>query len=193
MVNLNRHSYHKMESPSLLFASYRAQVSFDLRMSDIVLPGIAVPGKLLVAQVNKGLVVFFGGIIGYAEPLFSSADWGAIKTEVDAKTHSIIMDLADCTPSGPLFRIDEAGALKEAQPGVRLRIVLDEPAAFWALAYLSAKAAPRAAPLFLSAAEQICITEMLNFFKNDEGKEFWGDGGPAEAQVEDLAPPGYTG
>ncbi|KAJ7177710.1 hypothetical protein C8R46DRAFT_1029312 [Mycena filopes] len=181
-----------MEPPSLLFASYHAQVSFDLRMSDIVLPGIAVPGKLLVAQVKKGLVVFFGGIIGHPEPLFSSADWGAIKTEVDAKTHSIIMDLVDCTPSGPLFRIDEAGTVKESQPGVRLRIVLDESAAFWALAYLSAKATPRPAPLFLSAAEHTCITQMLDFFKDDEGNEFWGDGGPAAAQVEDLAPPGYT-
>ncbi|KAJ7188208.1 hypothetical protein C8R46DRAFT_1205392 [Mycena filopes] len=181
-----------MDSPSLLFASYHAQVSFDLRMSAIVLPGIAVPGKLLVAQVKKGLVVFLGGIIGYPDPLFSSADWGAIKTEVDAKTHSIIMDLADCTPSGPLFRIDEAGTVKDCQPGVRLRIVLEEPAAFWALAYLSAKATPRAAPLFLSAAEHNCVKEMLDFFKKDEGNEFWGDGRPPATEVDDLAPPGYT-
>ncbi|KAJ7033288.1 hypothetical protein C8F04DRAFT_1184269 [Mycena alexandri] len=169
------------------------ELSFDLRMSTIVLPGIGVPGKLLVAQISPGLVVFLCGIIGHQEPLFSCADWSVIETEVEPKTRSIVMNLADATAPGPLFRMDDTGAVKVAHPAVGLRIVLENQAAFWALAYLTAKALPRAAPLVFCAAEHNHITALLDFFKNDEGQEFLGDEGrPPGAPVDDLAPPGYT-
>jgi hypothetical protein len=73
------------------------------------MPGISVPGKLLIAQISTGLgtpsvvffspgirtrtVVFMGGIIGNAEPLFSCADWSTIKTEVDPVWFAMIFCL----------------------------------------------------------------------------------------------------
>ncbi|KAJ6549010.1 hypothetical protein B0H19DRAFT_1265782 [Mycena capillaripes] len=157
------------------------------------MPGISVPGKLLIAQVSTGLVIFMGGIIGHPEPLFSCADWTTIKAEVDPIMRSITLDLMDCTASGSLFGIDEAGLVKESQPGVQLRIRLEKQASFWALAYLSAtlsSTAARPRPLSFSVEEHGHITGMLEYFKNDEGLEYCaGDGG---APGEEPSPPGYT-
>ncbi|KAJ7665155.1 hypothetical protein DFH06DRAFT_1127516 [Mycena polygramma] len=66
------------------------------------MPGVAVAGKLAVAQISKELgraaiiwsgslnirlptVVFMVGLLGHPEPMFTLADWSATKTEVEAK------------------------------------------------------------------------------------------------------------
>jgi hypothetical protein len=84
-----------------LFASYRVEISFDLSISNLTLPGIAVPAKLAVAQISEGLgsctdfvlklkatrnptVVIMLGILGREEPLLSFVDWSSIKVEVEA-------------------------------------------------------------------------------------------------------------
>ncbi|KAJ7791417.1 hypothetical protein B0H14DRAFT_2625027 [Mycena olivaceomarginata] len=168
-------------------------------LSGIILPGISVPGKLLIAQISKGLgpVVLMVGVIGRPEPLFSCPNWSDVKTEVDAKTRSITMNLVNCTPSGPLFRVD-SGIVQVSQPGIQLRIVFEEQATFWALAYLSVKISSDArcsTPLSFSIEEQRHITMMLEYFKRDDGPEFCSTGSGAEAinSDEENPPPGYTG
>ncbi|KAJ7488573.1 hypothetical protein B0H11DRAFT_2230106 [Mycena galericulata] len=180
-----------MELPSLLFSSFQTEISFDLTMSSITMPSLAVPGKLVVAQISKDLVVLMVGIIGHAEPLFSVADWSTIKTDVEANTGSIILHLVDCSPSGSLFQVN-AGIVQSCQPAVRLRIALGTKTAFWALAYLSLKASAVARPTFFSfsAQDRVHVTKMLDFFKGDDGPEFCTGEMPLDANGEH--PPGYT-
>ncbi|KAJ7176410.1 hypothetical protein C8R43DRAFT_1118937 [Mycena crocata] len=162
-------------------------------MSSITMPGIAVPGKLVVAQISKDLVVLMVGIIGHAEPLFCLADWSATKTEVNATARCITMQLVDCTPAGTLFRVD-TDVVKSCQPAIHLRIGLDDYAAFWALAYLSVKSSSTVArPTIVSFSvdDQRHIASMLEFFKGDHGSEFrTGDSGVNTD--DEHAPPGYT-
>ncbi|KAF8217256.1 hypothetical protein K438DRAFT_1954097 [Mycena galopus ATCC 62051] len=181
-----------MEYPSLLFSSYQAEISFDLNMSRITMPGVAVAGKLVVAQISKEIVVLMVGLLGHPEPLFSLADWSATKTEVDAGTRSLIIHLVDCSPAGSLFQVN-AGIVQSCQPAVKLRVVFDNQATFLALAYLTLKSSSTVArPTVLSFCPQdhVQVKRMLEFFRRDAGPEFWtGNGAPDAA---DVNPPDYT-
>ncbi|KAJ7209960.1 hypothetical protein B0H12DRAFT_1079755 [Mycena haematopus] len=73
-----------MEFPSLLLSTYGAEISFDLNISTITMPGVAVAGKLVIVQISKELIVLMVGVIGHKKPLFCLADWSTTKTEVEA-------------------------------------------------------------------------------------------------------------
>ncbi|KAJ7608269.1 hypothetical protein DFH06DRAFT_1327640 [Mycena polygramma] len=170
-----------------------AEISFDLTMAHITMPGVAVAGKLVVAQISKELVVLMVGLLGHQVPLFSLADWSATKTEVEASTRSLIIHLVDCSPAGSLFQIN-AGTVQSCQPAVKLRVVLDNQAAFLALAYLTLKSSlTMARPTVDSFCPQdeVQVTRMLEFFKGDDGPEFC-TGNEAPDAGEDH-PPDYTG
>ncbi|KAJ7682185.1 hypothetical protein DFH06DRAFT_1314408 [Mycena polygramma] len=156
------------------------------------MPGVAVAGKLIVAQISNELVVLMVGLLGHPEPLFSLADWSSTKTEVEPSTRSLIIHLVDCSPAGSLFQV-KANVVRSCQPGVRLRILLENQAAFWALAYLAVKSSSTVAPptvLSFSPEDHLRITGMLEFFKADDGPEFCtGDGAP---NASDENPPDYT-
>ncbi|KAJ7145956.1 hypothetical protein C8R44DRAFT_723817 [Mycena epipterygia] len=165
-----------MVPPSLLFASYWAEISFDLNISSVTLPGIAIAGKLVVAQISEELVILMAGIIGHEEPLLSLMDWSKIKIEVEAAG----------TVEHP-----QRYSMQNCQPSVFLRIALEDQAAFWAFAYLMVKPSYTfARELVFSLENQQHITEMFEFFKNDHGQEFPGGEGTINV-VENQDLPGY--
>ncbi|KAJ7226480.1 hypothetical protein B0H12DRAFT_1077778 [Mycena haematopus] len=130
-----------MEFPS-------AEISFDLNVSTITMPGVAVAGKLVIVQISKELIVLMVGVIGHKKPLFCFADWSTTKTEVEAVS---------------------------CQPRVKLRIVLANQAAFWALAYLTLRSSSTVArPTVFSfdAQDHAHVMGMLEFFEADAGREF---------------------
>ncbi|KAJ7123028.1 hypothetical protein C8R44DRAFT_876216 [Mycena epipterygia] len=178
-----------MVPPSLLFASYRAEISFDLNISSITLPGIAIAGKLVVAQISEELVILMVGIIGHEEPLLSLVDWSEMKIEVEASTRSVMMSFVNWTASGTLLRTSTG--IQNCQTSVFLRIALEDQAAFWAFAYLMVK--PSSAfvhELAFSLENQQHITRMFEFFTNDHGQEFPGGEGASD-MAENQDPPGY--
>ncbi|KAJ7153191.1 hypothetical protein C8R43DRAFT_950587 [Mycena crocata] len=181
-----------MTHPSLLFASYQAEISFDLNISIITLPGIGVAGKLVVAQISEELVILMVGIIGHEEPLLTLVNWSEIKIEVQASTRSVTMSLINWTASGTLLRTN--AGIQNSHPSVLLRLAFDEQAAFWAFAYLMVKpsSAAFARDLAFSLENQHHIAKMFEFFKDDHGQEF--PVGEATIGVaENDAPPEYDG
>ncbi|KAJ7226484.1 hypothetical protein B0H12DRAFT_1077782 [Mycena haematopus] len=129
-----------MEFPSLLLSTYGAEISFDLNISTITMPGVAVAGKLVIVQISKELIVLMVGVIGHKKPLFCLADWSTTKTEVEA-----VRFFRVSSGSQHAERVN-GGIVQSCQPGVKLRIVLANQAAFWALAYLILKSSSTVAP-----------------------------------------------
>ncbi|KAJ6616067.1 hypothetical protein B0H10DRAFT_2038712 [Mycena sp. CBHHK59/15] len=187
-------SFSRMPLPSLLFASFRAEISFDLSISGITLPGIGVPAKLVVAQISEELVILMAGIIGHGEPLLTLMDWSETKIEVDANTRSVIMRFVNWTASGTLLRT--SSGIQNCQPLVFVRLAFEDQAAFWAFAYLMVKPSSAALKRELAAfsgENQQHITSMFEFFKSDVGQEFpTGEASSGEV-AENDAPPEYDG
>lgn len=108
-------------------------------------------------------------------------------TQGPQNTRSVIMCFAKWKESGVSLRSEG-----QDQPSLYLRISLEDQAAFWAFAYLTAR--PPSAivqKLAFSAEEEQHITGMLEFFKNDHGQEFpVADANNAPGNQD---PPGYTG
>ncbi|KAJ7209949.1 hypothetical protein B0H12DRAFT_1242778 [Mycena haematopus] len=182
-----------MEFPSLLLSTYGAEISFDLNISTITMPGVAVAGKLVIVQISKELIVLMVGVIGHKKPLFCLADWSTTKTEVEANTRSVVIHLVECSPAGSFFQVN-GGIVQSCQPGVKLRIVLANQAAFWALAYLILKSSSTVAPptvFSFDAQYRDHVMGMFEFFEADAGREVCTGDGVCEPS--DDHPPGYTG
>ncbi|KAJ7736354.1 hypothetical protein DFH07DRAFT_779700 [Mycena maculata] len=163
-----------MPPPSLLFASFKVEISFDLIISSVTLPGIAVPGKVVVAQISEELVSYSN-------------------RELLENTRSVIMRFVNCYASGTLLRM--SAGMQNCQPSVFLRLAFEDQAAFWAFAYLTAKPttiAPKR-ELTFSLENQHHVTSMFEFFKTDAGQEFTPglEGAGSAEGPESDAPPEY--
>ncbi|KAJ7438033.1 hypothetical protein B0H11DRAFT_2254968 [Mycena galericulata] len=189
-----------MPPPSLLFSSYRVEVSVDLNLHQHHVPGIGIPGKVLVAQITDKLVVLMVGFLGHEQPLLSLVNWRAVPYDVQAASRSVILRFADITPVGTLAHA--TGGTDHCSFGVR--VVLEDQAAFWAFAYLLVKPLAHATDIAADVRANGRLTsQMLDYFKGDNGPEY--SEGAAQVdptiqaypmiqpnQMTDEAPPGYT-
>ncbi|KAJ7730577.1 hypothetical protein B0H16DRAFT_1469548 [Mycena metata] len=118
------------------------------------MPGVSVPGKLLLAQISEDLAILMLGVIGYQEPIFSMTDMKKTNTQIDAV--------------GP-------GTFQVCHPSVHLRIAFHKQAAFWAFAFLVSQMTSQRSPVGsargLGPLDHQNILRILEFFKNDHGKE----------------------
>ncbi|KAJ7656912.1 hypothetical protein DFH06DRAFT_1132126 [Mycena polygramma] len=208
-----------MPLPALLFSSYCAEISVDLTLQQHHVPGIGIPGKILVAQITDNLdlvlVVLLIGFIGHSEPFLSLVDWRGVSSEVHAvrvistaakpyltstqASRSVVLHFADIHPVGTVAHL--TGGIDRCSLGVR--VALEDQAAFWAFAYLLVKPLAPARNIATDIhANDGLIRQMLEYFKADHGTEYFeGANQPtieADAVIQipemvDEAPPGYSG
>ncbi|KAJ6567787.1 hypothetical protein B0H10DRAFT_2238504 [Mycena sp. CBHHK59/15] len=176
-----------MPLPELLFSSYCVEVSVNLTLQQHHIPGIGIPGKVLVAQITDSLgssdpssnyqckdlalVVLMIGFIGHGQPLLSLVDWRTVPSEVHAASRSVVLNFADIHPVGTMAHL--TGGTDHCSLGVR--VALEDQAAFWAFAYLLVK--PPVAHATHIATDILSngglISQMLDYFKADHGPEYF--------------------
>ncbi|KAJ7694289.1 hypothetical protein B0H16DRAFT_1485751 [Mycena metata] len=157
----------------LLFASYETDISFDFMALNLTMPGISVPGKLLLAKISDNLVILMLGIIGHERPIFSIADMKKMVNQIDATTQSLTIHFVDFTSSGTLTG-SATGILQAFHPAIHLRIAFHNQTAFWAFSFLiSQMAAPDGVITAqgITASDHENIERVVDFFGNDEGPE----------------------
>ncbi|KAJ7165302.1 hypothetical protein C8R46DRAFT_1035896 [Mycena filopes] len=168
-------------------------------MLDLTIPGISVPGKLLLAKISEELAILMLGVIGHEAPIFSITDMQKTANQIDAlspisadngpqRTQSFIIHFGDFAAgtwlgTGP-------GLLQECQPSIHFRISFHNQAAFWAFSFLITQMASQSVAHALSVPEQQNIVRILDFFKNDHGAES-AMGEPVMAP-DRTAPPEYA-
>ncbi|KAJ7438038.1 hypothetical protein B0H11DRAFT_1935567 [Mycena galericulata] len=164
-----------MAPPSLLFSSYRAEVSIDLNLPHHV-HGTGALGKVLVAQFSDKLVVLMVGLLGHEKPLLSLVEW---RTDVQAvrtifveisTSRTVVLHFGEIRPVGTLDHI--TGATDPCS--LRVRVALEDPAAFWAFAYLLVKPPVHTADIATDVrVNGRFIAQMLDHFKADNGQEYF--------------------
>ncbi|KAJ7441407.1 hypothetical protein B0H11DRAFT_2243107 [Mycena galericulata] len=157
-----------MAPPSLLFSSYRAEVSIDFNVPHLphLVPGTGASGKVTVAQISDKLVILMVGFLGHEKPFLSLAEWRA---DVQATSRTVVLHIGEISPVGTL---DHITGVTDLCP-LRVRVALEDPAAFWALAYLLVKPLAHTADIAADVrANRRFITQMLDYFKADNGQEY---------------------
>ncbi|KAK7013917.1 hypothetical protein R3P38DRAFT_3575384 [Favolaschia claudopus] len=124
-----------MSLPSLLFSSYRADIWFDFNVSKLAIPGIAVPGKIVLAKISDERAILMLGIIGHELPIFSISDLNKTRNHIDAGNQSFIIHFVDFVSSGTLIE-NGPGKIESCQPAIFLRISFHNQASFWAFSFL---------------------------------------------------------
>ncbi|KAJ7468355.1 hypothetical protein B0H11DRAFT_1921222 [Mycena galericulata] len=207
-----------MPPPALLFSSYRVEISVDLNLRQNHIPGIGIPGKVVVAQITDKLVVLMVGFLGHEKPFLSLVDWCAVPSDVQAvrtsnskyqsvfdpiqTSRSVVLHFADIHPVGTLAHL--TGGADHCSLGVR--VALEDQAAFWAFAYLLVKPLAHATDIATDIrANSHLLSEMHDYFKADIGPEYFEgaalldptiEANPAiqnSQTIDDEGLPAYTG
>ncbi|KAJ7482855.1 hypothetical protein B0H11DRAFT_1914940 [Mycena galericulata] len=157
-------------------------------MSSLTIPGISVPGKLLLAKISDELVILMLGIIGHETPIFSITDLSRITNEIEASTLSFIMHFVDFAASGTLFETTPS-FFQTCNPSVHLRLAFHNAAAFWAFSFLITQTS-HVGVGSIGLADHQNILRTLDFFKHDQGPEL-AMGGPV-LSLDANPPPDYA-
>ncbi|KAJ7843587.1 hypothetical protein B0H13DRAFT_1909301 [Mycena leptocephala] len=165
-IILNTHALScLLKVGSLLFSSYQVEVSVDLNLQQHHIPGIGIPGKVLVAQITDEL-----GSKPACSPLLSLVDWSGVPSDVQATSRSVVLHFADLRPVGTLAHL--TGGTDDCSFGVR--VTLEDQAAFWAFAYLLVKPLAHVTDIVADIrANGHLISQMFDYFKADNGSEYF--------------------
>ncbi|KAK7019252.1 hypothetical protein R3P38DRAFT_2783092 [Favolaschia claudopus] len=179
-----------MDFPTLLFSSYHVEISVDITLQQQQVPGIGIPGKVLVAQITEKLAVIMVGALGHEQPLLSLVDWRAPSYEVQPASSSVLFHFANIQPVGTLSHSIGIG-----EPcSFSVRVALDQTT-FWKFAYLVVKPLAPSPDIVAEVQTNLAhIGQMLEYFKFHNGQDdLTQDNGPvaAVAAVEGEAPPDY--
>ncbi|KAJ7440106.1 hypothetical protein B0H11DRAFT_1933993 [Mycena galericulata] len=171
--------FGRVVNSPLLFSSYHAEVSIGCNLPNQIHPASGIAGKVKLSSWSALLVLknplspSSSGVLTCTlyEPFLPKS-----QSFVDPRQtiRTVVLHFCDINPVGTLEHI--IGATEPCS--LRVRVVLPDPTAFWAFAYLMVKPLANAEDIATDVrANGRFITQMLHYFKADQGQEYF-EGAP---------------